>query len=338
MSVTVKDIAEATDLSVAAVIAALGNRGRLAPRTRHRVLDVAQKLGYRPNRAARSMRTRQTGNVAILSSTDHPFSPLHSGVLAGVHDCVSEHNMHTLIARVPDDRLTSKDFVPNVLKELVCDGLLINYHFNVPPRLVELIRHFKIPSVWVNLKRESACVYPDDLGAGRLATEHLRRLGHSRIAFVDLWCSDHYSTTDRYEGYLEVMRNAGLDGKAMSRFTHARVPGHERIARVRHCLAAPDRPTAMLTYGNVYATCVLTAAASLGLTVPDQLSVMSFDSSPIEWGGPPVTTMITPTYSLGRSAAEMILRMIDDPDQVIQPLVVPFEFFEGQTCAQPAPG
>jgi DNA-binding LacI/PurR family transcriptional regulator len=82
--------------------------------------------------------------------------------------------------------------------------------------MIELIQRYQIPSVWLNAKLESDCVYPDDFEAAGQACKYLLQMGHRRIAYVDYMSSGHYSTADRRNGYLRAMRSARLKPQIFS--------------------------------------------------------------------------------------------------------------------------
>src|SRR6185295_16580276 len=191
MPVTIKEIAERSGLSVPTVSQVLNNKGhRYRSETCKRVLKAVRELGYRPNSSARAIRMGRFNCVALLLSTERHKSFLPNELLRGIHDGVAEHDYHMSLTVLPDDKLTSQGFVPKILRQWMADGLLINYHVDVPQRMIELIHEHGIPSVWINTKQKSDCAFPDDLGASREATEKLLALGHRRIFYADLGLAD----------------------------------------------------------------------------------------------------------------------------------------------------
>ncbi|MBA3939473.1 MAG: LacI family DNA-binding transcriptional regulator, partial [Planctomycetes bacterium] len=314
MSVTLKRIAEQCGLSLQTVGAVLGSRAHLfRPETRERVLRAAAQLGYRPNSAAKAMRSGRF-NCAALVLSDNPWrSTLFREQVAGMDHALLAAGMHLAHALIPEHDLRERGQVPKILGELMADGLLINYNTGIPAPLERVMAQHRLPAIWMNVRRERDCVHPDDEGAGRLATEHLLALGHRRIAYVDYSHAtaqpdQHYSAADRQAGYAQAMRSAGLAPRSIG---SAHQLGHaEYLPTVRAWLDAADRPTALVTYCGREAGAALYAAALLGIAVPRELAIVAIDDHPVDPCGVQLTTVLLPRYELGAVAVELLLERI----------------------------
>src|SRR5690349_18023437 len=109
MSVTIKEIAQHTGLSIPTVGNVLGrSAGRYSQATRQRVMKAAQELGYRPNSSARAMRSGKIGCAALVLSRSHPsiLSHIPLGLLDGLDDELAQHNMHLTVSRLTDEQLS----------------------------------------------------------------------------------------------------------------------------------------------------------------------------------------------------------------------------------------
>lgn len=337
--ITTYDIAQKAGVSQATVSFVLNKRDtavRISEKTRDRVLQAANELGYRRNGSAQALSSGRFNAAALLTSTQAYHSYLPQGLMQGIHDELAVHNMHLTLAMLSDDQLTDGEFVPKILREWLADGLLIDYNQQIPQRLVELVTGHNLPAVWINTKQEADCVFPDDFGAAKRATEHLLTLGHRKIAWVDFShgteskCA-HYSAHDRFEGYGATMDAAGCKPQDWRGKTG--VAEAERVEFSRQILSQPERPTAILAYG--YALPLMVAALSLGLQVPQDLSVMLFGDATLNFVGTPISSMTEPNAEVGRLAVRMLREKIAAPKQVLAPQSVPFTLSEGATCAPP---
>lgn len=332
MPVSIKTIAEECGVSRQAVSNALTDKGRLAPETRERIVQVARELGYRPNSIARTMQSGRFGSIALLLSTKDGHSWMPDPLLAGIHDELARHDLHLTVARLPDEKLVSAGLVPKLLREWACDGVLINYIYEVPSRLVSMIEEYNIPCIWINMRREADCVHPDDFQAAYDATRHLLDLGHRNIGFVDYRfgsAAQHYSIHDRRGGYETALHEAGCQTHVIGN-TSAR-PMEELFDLSVAWLGQPNRPTAVVAYGDAEAVAITTAAMSLGLRLPHDLSLIAF-----HWGGVAITCLGTtlmamPAYQMGETAVQMLLRKIDDPSLVLPPQALPYGSMAGHT-------
>jgi LacI family transcriptional regulator len=337
MRPTLSAIAERSGFSKATVSQILNRQEDLfRPETVRKVLAAARELDYRPNAAARGTRRGRFGCVALLVSTHYYRSNLPVGLLGGIHEALASRDLHLVLAKLPDEKLTNEGYVPKILREWMADGLLINYNVDIPARMVELIEKHGIPSVWMNAKRHTDCVCPDDLAAGREATERLIGLGHSAIAYVDTNYRSpqlHYSKIDRHAGYAEAMTSAGFE-PVLNTGPGAK-SGESRLSYFARWLDGPDRPTAILTYGartELYP--MLYAAKGLGLSVPGDLSAVTFAEGPADDIGVRAATMVVPNREIGGAAVEMLARKIERPSRGLVSRAVGFSFVPGVTLAR----
>lgn len=331
MSVTIHQIAAHVGLSAKTVSRILGNEhAPHRPETRARVLSAAQELGYRTNRSARAMRTRRTGSIALLLSTVPQRSVLSTRLLGGIQAELTEHDLHLLIASLPDARLTDEQYLPRVLRDWATDGLLINYTADIPAAMSAIITRHSIPSIWINVKQGADCVHPDDFTAAREATERLIALGHRRIAYVDFGGVTHYSAWDRREGCRDACAAAGMNSPEL---LEGGGDPSERAEQARAWLQrpTPDRPTAVLVYGAGLAQPIVYAAATCGLNVPGDLSVITIGEESESAVGRPIDTFVLPQELMGRTAASMLVERMTQPGRPLAPRMLPLAFIPGNT-------
>ncbi len=342
MAVTLKEIASRAHVSEMTVSNILNRR--YEPRQRRavaraaRIRAIAGELGYRPNAAAKAMARGSFGAVSLLLSTDGSRSLLPPSLLAGIQDAIAAHDQHLMIASLADDVLTDPARAPKMLREMMSDGLLINYNALVPPAMVELIRAHHLPSVWLNCKHPTDAVYPDDLGAARAITRQLVDLGHRRITYLDFAHSkgttwSHYSQQDRSGGYEAVLSEAGL---MPSYFGDTTIRDRGEMAvSVRDLLAGESAPTAMVCYSPLAARAAVAGTMLAGLQPGADVSIVTFAEDTLNDIGPAVTAMRLPEFAMGRQAVAMLREKIADPERDLPPLAVPFTFKAGATLAPP---
>lgn len=330
MAATLKDIANRANVSIRAVTFAIHGEEGVSPRTRERILAIAKELGYRPNLAAQAVSTGRFNCVALLlSSHGLGRSNLPERMLVGIDAALSEHDLHLTIARLPDETLTSEGVVPKILRLWMADGLLVNYSAKIPQKMVELIEQHHLPAVWVNTKRPHDCVHPDDFGAAQAMINHLLQLGHRRIAYVDYshpldaLATAHFSAQDRLAGCRAAMEAAGLTLQVD--MPPQLLNRQQRYEAVRAVLAATDRPTAIITYGEIAAVSTVIAAAELGLKIPQDVQVATFADTPATIGGVEVITARVPHSKQGKAAVEMLLAKIANPSERHPCKAIPFE-------------
>jgi LacI family transcriptional regulator len=337
MAITLKRIAEHCGLSLPTVGAVLGGKDHLfRPETVARVRQAAAELGYRPNSAAKAMRSGRFACAALVLSDDPWRSTLFRPQLTGMDHALTAAGMHLVHAVIPERGLRERGEVPKIIGELMADGLLINYNTGIPEALDQVIAKHHLPAIWMNAKREYDCVHPDDEGAGRLATGHLLALGHRRIAYVD-YChgtaqpDQHYSAADRQAGYEQAMRAARLAPRVIAAPRSVPTAGIPQAACA--WLDAADRPTAVVTSGDREAGPILYAATVLlGLQVPRDLSIVAIADDPADHTGVPLPTVILPRYELGKTAVELLIQRIARPKRSLPASCLPVRLAPGASA------
>jgi DNA-binding LacI/PurR family transcriptional regulator len=348
VSVTIKEIARSTGLSIPTVGNVLGRAAHnYSEATRARVLKAAKELGYMPNSSARAIRRGRFDCAALVLSRSkqqtHSYIP--PGLLDGLDEELAHSGMHLTVSRLSDEELTDQAFLPKVLRQYMADGMIVNYTHEIPPKMLELIQTHHTPAVWTNNKLESDCVFPDDLKAAGSATQQFIELGHQRIVLLhmnarlgrqgtlrDNWTRMHYSTIDRAQGYTGAMRSAGLAPRIVSHEQFIEESEHIEICTA--LLRGEDRPTAVLAYSENEVHSLICAARMLGLEIPRQLSVAVFAPVTAWIAGYQVGIVALPTAEIGRQAVQMLQQKIKSPSQVCKPVPVPYGLVAHQTVAR----
>jgi len=309
---TQDELAKLAGVSRYTVNRALRGLDDVGETTRKRILDLAEERGYRVNAAANAMVKGRFNGVALLESRRaHRSSSFGDRLYDGIHQALAERDVHLTLTRVSDDQIggaNGGNNLPKFLRQLMVDGVLINYFCEVPQPLIDLMQRFSLPSVWINRKQRHNCVYPDDYGGARLATEWLIEQGHRRIAFLAYSGWLHYSLDDRRQGYHDTMLAAGLEPDAVVE----RQPLNRTAFHARQWLDSGDAPTAVICQGLKEASAVSNAAAWLRRDIPGDLTLVGFHSSDLQNSlGHLAVTMVIPFQEVGRRAASRLLNLCD---------------------------
>jgi DNA-binding LacI/PurR family transcriptional regulator len=283
------------------------------------------------------MRDGRFGSIGLLAQAAPGWIRAPEEIAWSIGEAVRARGLSLTLGRVSDEALASEGELSRLLDEWSVDSLLVSYNSRIPPAMFDLVRRYNVPTVWLNAKLDADCVYPDDYGAGRALTEHLIRLGHRRIAYPTLYgwdASEHYSRAERYRGYADAMRAAGLDEWLLR--APPGIPERDRYAHVMKQLDSADRPTAVITYLNDSAVLWSLVARQMGLSVPGELSVASFHQiSGLAGLGVNLTTMIYPAEEVGRTAVNEVLSKLERPGEPRPPKVIPFTYNPGETTGPP---
>ena len=330
-------IAKHLNLSQRTVSLCLADSDRVAAATKKRVLEAAEQLGYRRNQSALAMRSGRFGSIGLLQCTQEQYSYLPPSILGSIQSTLAKEKLNLMVSSFSPAELNEEDRLPGFLREAMVDGLIVNYTYGFTPRFAEMVERSHLPSVWMNVKRPYGCVYPDDVGAGRMLTEKLLKLGHKRIAyFCHRTYDEHFSVADRYQGYESAMSAAGCAPE--KRVLEGNVPWENVDAGlefVRSFLQGARRPTAVVTYEAFEAMRTILAARDLGLRVPEDLSVVTFSDRESAGLGYPITTCHVPNAEMGRRAVEMLVARVNDRTAALPQAAIPFTHVTGSTASKP---
>ena len=307
MAVTSKDIARQLKISQSTVSRALRGDPRVAPETTARILETAREMDYTPNLAARSLITRKTGTVAlIVSDITNPFYPELLDVL---HNEFALGGYRTVLFNERTDA-PLEQHVSDLVNGAAVDGLVYvsaTLGTPLPGRGVRAV-----PVVLVNRYIDSTevdTVVSDNRRGGRIVAQAIVGLGHRRIALI---AGPENATTsrDRERGFREGLeaRRVKLDEtlRRAGQFSH-----HSGYECCLDLLATEPRPTAIFAANDVIAFGALDAARRLGVSVPDELSIVGFDDIDMAgWEGFNLTTVRQPLAQMGHAAVSLLLERI----------------------------
>ena len=305
---------------------------RKARERARRVLEIAERLNYRPNAAAKAVVSGKFHCATLLLSPvdgEGEMCTLMPGIVDGICAGLAERDYHLNIAHLSSSQVVDKS-LPKVLREKMTDGLLVNYYSAIPRRQMELIELYEIPSVYINMRHQADCVFPDDFDAAKRGAERLIEVGHRRILYLRNVPQPHYSATDRREGYLAAMKARGLEPLVVEidSFSDSQ---QERLDAV---FSRPDRPTAVLGYCDQASEFMLSVAAGLGLKVPGDISLMHFAEDCMV-AGIRMGNIVLPWYQIGKVAAQELLAKIDTPPLRFSPRAIMVRSIEDWATVAP---
>jgi LacI family transcriptional regulator len=306
---TITEVAREAGVGVATVSRVVNGSGSVREETRRRVLDAIERLGYAPNAAARALSTGRTGAVGVVA----PFFTRPSVIerLRGVAHVLAEADRQLVLHDVERPgqhaayfaKLSGGGQVDAVLAVSLCPSPDDLERFAAAGTPVVLVDH---------THPDLPCVVIDDEAGGRMAMEHLLGLGHERIGFLgdaedNSW--GFTSSARRRHGYLAALAAAGIEPDPAL----CRRGGHPRAsakAAALDLLGLDRPPTAVFAASDEQALGVLDAAASRGISIPAELSVVGFDDvEAARWAG--LTTVSQPLRESGERGAQMVLDVLD---------------------------
>lgn len=335
MPVTLEEIAKAAGFSVATVSRALTNPSYpVSPATRQHIHQVAQAMGYKPNLAARSLRTDQTKTIGII--VDDILSPFVPPIVRGIQDHLKPYDFLSLIINSDWDPEIEQDAITTLVSRPV-DGLIFVESSHLA--INEALQQSNKPYVFAHRLFGSPIrnsVVPDEFYGATLAVEHLIALGHRRIAYINGPASWH-TAQQRLAGYTATLASYGLD--LVPDYVQPGDWEYESGTRaVTNLLALDEPPTGIFAANDLMALGAICALQEQGVRVPEDIAIVGYDNREFaRIVRPRITTVSMPVYEMGRTAAESLLRQIETGRQEIDEIQIRGRLYVRDTCgASPA--
>jgi LacI family transcriptional regulator len=294
-AITLKDVAHEAGVSYQTVSRAVNGFSEVSPETRTRVLRIAERMGYRPNRLAGSLRTNQTKVIGlVMSDIENVF---FTEIVGGVEAEATQRGYSVILANTRENLEQEQQVVTSLLERRV-DGLVIAPTAGDHAYLASLLPK-KFPVVAINRMIDAIrCggVMTDNAGGARCGVEYLIGRGHTRIAAI-VASAELMTSRERLQGN-EWLAAAGF------------FPEGGRRAAIK-IFSMRERPTGVLTSSSRLSEGVLLGLKELGLRHGRDVEVIGFDNFP--WAAlldPPMPVIAQPTHEIGRRAVRMLTDMI----------------------------
>jgi LacI family transcriptional regulator len=334
--VTIADVARHAGVSTAAASKVLRNAYGVSPDMAARVRASMTALSYRPHAGARGMRGRSFTIGLLLDNIRNPF---YGDILDGVTAELDDTDFQVLIgsAGFSADRQSR---VADALIDRAMDGVILVAPAMPRARVRSIAR--SVPTVVVghhDVAAEYDSVVDDDLLGAGLVVDYLVDLGHRRIAHTSATSTGGHwrrrPEQERDAGYRKAMHRHGLDTEALVAGSSYSEEGGYRAAL--ELLQRRDRPTAVFAGADIAAIGVLRAAAELGLSIPDDLSLAGYDNTTIASLAPiNLTSVDQAGHEIGATAARLLVERLEGRSQAVLSSAQPTLVVRGSTAAPAA--
>lgn len=318
---TYAEIAQNAGVSKATVSRVLNGDDRVHPDRAASVMQAAEKLGYRPNRAARALSTGRTGLVAVVID-DEPTAlsdPFWGVVLAGISRVFMANDLHSLLMVTPLD--SPDGAVAHYLEGGEVDGaIFLQVHKDA---VIKKVQSQGLPVVLIGRPVDESTEIPfvdtDNVGGGFQATKHLFDRGCLKVATLtgDL---DASAGQDRLNGYRQAHVEAGfeVDESLIARANWSFESAKTMTLRL---LAKNPDIDGIFAANDIMAIAAISAIQERGRRVPDDIAVVGFDDSLLsQTHRPAITTVRQDIVGLGAAAAETMIALLQDREPKVEVL------------------
>lgn len=332
--VTIKQIADELNVSLMTVSRALNHYPNVDERTRERVLETARRLGYFPNDIAKSLVKRKTETIGVVvPEITHSFFP---EAIRGIEEETYGANYNLMLTHSAEDAQREVSAIETLASKRV-DGILISVAATQTDRDI----YHQVMKLGIKMVFFDRCVYDvgascvsiDDENSAKKITEHLIKLGYTKIAHL---CGPPVVSIGkaRMEGYKKALRKHKLDFKpewiAESGFHES--GGYGAMMDLLS-LDKKDIPQAVVAVNDPAAFGAMKAIYEKGLKIPDDIAIVGFsDDIRSDLMPSPLTTVHQPAYEVGKAAAFKLIKHIENKSENREDIVINTEIMIRESC------
>lgn len=328
-AVTIKHVAADAGVSLQTVSRVVNKDSGVRPEMMQRVQASIDKLGYVPSIAAQRMGGSRSYLILALNDRERTIADWRARqgtdwfdqmMLGGMLTC-AEHG-YRLIVELVD---THSDHIARELMGAIAalqpDGVILTPPHSENPLIIDLLEAQRISFARIGSRRAGAgfALTMDDERAAQLATKHLIALGHQRIGFI-AGPSEYTLSGWRIDGWRAAMAAAGLADDLLARGDFGYASGRAAAAAL---LDAAEPATAIIASNDQMSLATLELCRERGIAVPHDVSLISFDNTPIvRFTHPPLTAIDQPIADLAARAVELIIGELAGREAPEQPIIV----------------
>lgn len=328
---TIREVADAAGVSRSTASRALSGNGYAAPDVRERVRAAAKELGYVVDVTARSLKQRTSRSVGVLVSDLR--NVFYAELASGIGEEARAHGRTLVMTDLRGDGADELEAAEALVASRVA-GVIAT---PVSRELSGFLSRIGVPLIEVDRRFDAEAtdaVVVDNRAAARDTTSRLIAAGHERIALL-IDETEWTTGAERQRGFLDALAAKKIRADD-SLIVQAGWDAEEAMAAAKRILSRTDRPTAVFAANNVLTEGTWRAAASLGLAVPDDVSIVGFDDAPwMSMVTPGVSTRFQDAGALGATAMRALLERIDSPDAPVRTIVMPTKFVDRGSIAPP---
>ncbi|MGM0878363.1 MAG: LacI family DNA-binding transcriptional regulator [Bacillota bacterium] len=336
MAVTIKDVAKVANVTPSTVSRVIANNPRISEKTKKKVRMVMEELGYHPNFKARSLVSGSTQTIGLVmpNSTEKVFqNPFFPEVIRGISKTAHSMEYALLISTGETEEEIFEDVFHMVQGGRV-DGVILLYS-RINDKVMTFLEEKDFPFTIIgkpyNNIDSTSHVDNDNFSAAKEVTQYLLSLGHRRIGFV-AGSLKLMVTIDRKRGYETALLDAGISIN-YDYIVHEEFLMEGGKEAISELLSLKEPPTALVVADDLMAFGMFNTLERMGLRVPDDLSIVSFNNLLLsEVSRPPLTSVDVNIYNLGLQSAKCLIEKIKQPDEPAKRIIIPHKMIERNSC------
>lgn len=322
MTVTIYDVAREANVSMATVSRVVNGNQNVKPATRKKVLEVIERLEYRPNAVARGLASKKTTSVGVIIPDISNI--LYAELARGIEDIATMYRYNIILANSDENEDKELTLLDTMLSKQV-DGIVMMTN-EVTPQIQQAIEHSPVPIVLagsVSSSEKIPSVNIDYFQAALEGMELLVKNGHTRIAYVSNSLQYTVNGHHKFAAYKQALEQAGIafDQKLVVANESSYDSGLEAWANLSKL---KEPPTAIFAGNDELAIGCIHGVQDAGKTVPGDVEVLSFENSKLaRMVRPQLSSVVLPLYDIGAVAMRLLTKLMNKESVEEQSVVLP---------------
>lgn len=333
---SIKDVAKVAGVSVSTVSRTINNNPSISNTTKEKVLKAIKELNYSPNSMAQSLSNNNSYTITLIVDNEDEKSfhnPFFYEVMHGIEHIVYNKDYCLIVSNLKT-MLTSENVLERLIKGKRTEGVILPSSI-IDSQMINKLKENKIPFVLIgepaNLKETVSWVDINNRKAGEQATNYLIDSHRRKVAFIG-YDKEKVFNKRRFEGYKnalassEINYNPGLVVEGVN----SKDDGYRMMLELLK--DQDDLPDSVICADNLMSVGAIRAIKEAGLSIPENISLISFDNSQIaEIMYPTISTIDVDVYQLGVQSARLLFDLIENPGAREQELLISTDVLERET-------
>jgi len=337
------DIAKTAKVAISTVSNVINDKDLVTEKTRKKVLKAIDKLGYKPNIIARSLRTKKTRTIgSIVYDISNPFV---AQIVRGMEEVAKNRGYIMVLGCTFNEKSEEKRQVDVLINQFIDGLVIVSGQDNAD--IYSKVKKKKIPIVFIDREisaTDFASVIINNIEAASSAVDYLFSLGHREIGYISYPLENQTIVRNRYNGYLKGLLKNGLvfnpNYVVIDKiFIEQELEGRDMEATyniMKKFISEKKLPTAFIAISDIMAYGLMKALKDSGKKIPDDVSVIGFDNIIFDdYVTPTLTTIKQPKKLMGTTAMGLLLDIIEGKTVENKNIVLPSKLIERESTRPP---
>lgn len=322
MNITIYDVAREANVSMATVSRVVNGNPNVKPATRKKVVEVIDRLGYRPNAVARGLASKKTTTVGVI--IPDISSIFYAELARGIEDIATMYKYNIILSNSDQNKEKELHLLNTMLSKQV-DGIVF-MGGNITSDHVEEFEKSPVPIVLAGSIEETGKVPSVNIDYEQAAYDSVKEFiekGHKHVAFVVGPLHEPKNSEKKLRGYKRALEDAGIafDEELVAEGDYTYDSGIEAFEKL---LEAKNKPTAILVGADEMALGVVHGAEDKGYSIPEDFEVISSDNTRLSlMVRPQLTTIVQPLYDIGAVAMRLLTKLMNKETVDEQTVILP---------------